>query len=364
MARVAVRPLALGLSVVALYAGQAAWEASAQSVVVTVDGQRQVVKTHGSTVRDALEAAGVSVGEHDLLAPAKDVRLAEGTTVVVRRGRLMQLTLDGSQREVWVTAMSVSEALDQIGLRATGALLSADRSRAIPLKGFSLDVRTRKQVQILDGGSARRVGSHALTVAELLRERKVKVNARDVLSPKPAARLKTGQVIRILRVNGGRIVQTVPIGYDVVRRADSSMYEGETRLVRSGRVGALRRTFAVTYVNGHLRSKKLLKSVKTADPVTKIVAFGTKDYPYYVEGTSHLNWRALARCESGGNPRAIGGGGAYRGLYQFSFGTWEGVGGEGDPIDASSAEQTYRAKLLYKNRGASPWPHCGKYLYS
>ena len=27
-------------------------------------------------------------------------------------------------------------------------------------------------------------------------------------------------------------------------------------------------------------------------------------------------------------------------------------------------EQTYRAKLLYVQRGASPWPACGKYLYS
>src|SRR5262245_723827 len=29
--------------------------------------------------------------------------------------------------------------------------------------------------------------------------------------------------------------------------------------------------------------------------------------------------RSIAACESHGNPRAIGGGGAYRGMYQFSF---------------------------------------------
>ena len=364
MARVAVRPLAVGLSVVALYGGHTAWEASAQSVAITVDGQRQVVKTHGSTVKDALEAADLTVGEHDLLAPAPDVKLAEGTTVVLRRGRVMTLTVDGASREVWVTAMSVSEALDQMGLRTTGALLSADRSRAIPLKGFSLNVRTRKQVQVLDGGTVRRVGSNALTVGELLRERKIKLTSRDVLAPKPTTRLRTGLVVRILRVSGGRVVQTVPIGYDVRRVPDSSMYEGESRVVRDGRVGALRRTFAVTYVNGNLRTKQLIKSVRTVAPVTKLIAYGTKDYPYYVSGTSHLNWRALAQCESGGNPRAIGGGGAYRGLYQFSYGAWQSVGGKGDPIDASAEEQTYRAKLLYKARGSSPWPHCGKYLYS
>jgi hypothetical protein len=51
--------------------------------------------------------------------------------------------------------------------------------------------------------------------------------------------------------------------------------------------------------------------------------------------------------------------GQYYGLYQFSMDTWRGVGGRGRPSDASAAEQTYRAKLLYAQQGRSPWPSCG-----
>ena len=75
-------------------------------------------------------------------------------------------------------------------------------------------------------------------------------------------------------------------------------------------------------------------------------------------------WAALANCESGGDPRSVSSGGTYRGLYQFTYGTWESVGGTGDPIDASSSEQTYRAQILYRRDGDSPWPVCGHYLYS
>jgi len=69
---------------------------------------------------------------------------------------------------------------------------------------------------------------------------------------------------------------------------------------------------------------------------------------------------AIAACESGGNPRAIGGGGAYRGKYQFSRGTWASVGGKGDPAAAPEAEQDRRATMLYSRAGASPWPVCGR----
>jgi hypothetical protein len=67
----------------------------------------------------------------------------------------------------------------------------------------------------------------------------------------------------------------------------------------------------------------------------------------------------IAQCESGGDPRAIGGGGLYRGLLQFSIATWQSVGGVGDPIDASPAEQMRRGAILYARSGPSQWPVCG-----
>jgi hypothetical protein len=68
---------------------------------------------------------------------------------------------------------------------------------------------------------------------------------------------------------------------------------------------------------------------------------------------------AIAACESGGNPRAIGGGGQYRGLFQFDTATWQAVGGQGDPAAASVAEQVKRAQILYAQSGPGQWPVCG-----
>ena len=68
---------------------------------------------------------------------------------------------------------------------------------------------------------------------------------------------------------------------------------------------------------------------------------------------------AIAACESGGNPRAIGGGGLYRGMFQFDQRTWNAVGGVGDPAAASVAEQVKRAEILYAQSGAGQWPVCG-----
>ena len=75
--------------------------------------------------------------------------------------------------------------------------------------------------------------------------------------------------------------------------------------------------------------------------------------------TTPAHLQAIAACESGGDPHAIGGGGAYRGKYQFDYGTWASVGGSGDPAAASEAEQDRRAAMLYARSGSAPWPVCG-----
>ena len=69
--------------------------------------------------------------------------------------------------------------------------------------------------------------------------------------------------------------------------------------------------------------------------------------------------QSIAQCESGGDPSAVGGGGQFRGKYQFTYATWAAVGGSGDPAAAPEAEQDRRAGQLYASSGAGQWPVCG-----
>ena len=106
--------------------------------------------------------------------------------------------------------------------------------------------------------------------------------------------------------------------------------------------------------------KKTTKSEKTE---RKAKTSRSEDRPATKSGKADLSgaWAKVANCESSGNPRAVNPAGYY-GLFQFDLRTWRSVGGSGNPAKASAAEQLMRAKKLYAQRGASPWPVCGKYL--
>lgn len=71
--------------------------------------------------------------------------------------------------------------------------------------------------------------------------------------------------------------------------------------------------------------------------------------------------RTTSECESGGDPDAIGGGGIYRGAFQFLKSTWKvsPKSPGGDPVAYSYRTQAVVAVALKQRDGADHWPVCG-----
>lgn len=77
---------------------------------------------------------------------------------------------------------------------------------------------------------------------------------------------------------------------------------------------------------------------------------------------SEKRWAdSTADCESGGDPDAIGGGGRYRGAFQFTKQTWRRSPKSpgGDPVEYTYRTQAVVAVLLMRRDGADNWPNCG-----
>jgi uncharacterized protein YabE (DUF348 family) len=351
------------LVVVFLVGGTSAFVANEKAVRLSVDGVPRTMHTFADDVRELLDDEGLEVAAHDIVAPAPGADLASGDEIVVRYGRPVTLTLDGHPRRVWTTARTVDGALRQLGVRAEGAYLSVSRSSAISRKGLALDVRTERTVTFLADGRERTIRTNAATVHEALAEAGIALHGQDTTSVPPTSFPRDGQTITVMRITGSRQVREELIAFETERTRDTSLFVGTEIVVRQGRQGARRVTYALRTVNGVKQQPEKIDEEVVREPVTQRVKAGVKPLPDSVEGADGLNWSGLAQCESGGRADAVDPSGTYGGLYQFDTGTWHSLGGSGRPQDASAAEQTYRAKKLYVQRGASPWPHCGRRLY-
>ena len=337
------------------------WSALTTSYELSVDGKTREVSSTGDTVAEVLASEGIEITEHDLVAPGLDEPVSEGSRIVVRFGRPVELTVDGETTTHWVTSTDVASALGEIGTPYGRAELSTTRSAAIGRDGLALEVVTPKNLVLkLAGAKPVTRTVTALTVEDALAEVGVKVGKIDRTEPSLDTALQDGDrvVFTDFRIAKRKVKgETVP--FETVEEPDDSMYEGLSVTEREGETGTRNVTYKVVFKNGTLLRRTVLKQKVLTEAVPALVRVGTASVASY--GGSGV-WDRLAQCESGGNWAANTGNGYYGGL-QFSLGTWQAYGGTGLPSNASRETQIAIAtKLRDASGGYGAWPHCSAAL--
>ena len=343
---------------------------SYRHVTVEVDGVTRDVSGFFTTAGDALHSAGVTVGDHDLVAPASNQTVASGDTVVVRTATEYKVTVDGNQTTAWSTASSISGVLS--ALPASDASMAADRSY------------TRTEMPVAEAGQTVHVVADGTTTDVVVSsdEGTTAILEKAGVSAGPIDRVTMEHnggeaTLRVARVVRGTVSTTTEIPYETEEREDAEAEEGTEKTVQEGAAGSeVTETYQET-IDGNATVSAVLSTTRT-EPTKRIVAKGTKpkkaedtssssssssgssgssssaSAPAVVSGDDAAIWAAIAQCESGGNP-SINTGNGYYGMYQFSLPTWRSVGGSGLPSDASAEEQTMRARMLQQRSGWGQW---------
>jgi resuscitation-promoting factor RpfB len=375
--------------------GSIAWATVDKTVTVSIDGTAKKVHTLAGNVRGALSDAGYQVSDHDLVAPAVGAHIHDGSKIVVQRGRLLRLTIDSQRRDVWVTAPTVADALNQLGYASTD-FSSVSRDKRLPLTPTEITLRTPKAVTVVHDRHSQAVVTTDATVAQLLADLNITVGVKDRLQPAAATPIGNNQKIVLQRILHKTVTERHSIDYQTVHRNDPTQYQGDSQVATSGKPGAMAVSYDVVYVDGKETGRARISKKILANPVNRVVLVGTKQRPAPTpqptpqpaqqpspgpgsgSGSSPtpspqpspppsnngLNWDGVAQCESGGNWQINTGNGYYGGL-QFDLGTWLANGGGAyapRPDLASREQQIAVANRLYAARGSSPWPVCGRYL--
>ena len=347
---------------------------SYRHVTVEVDGVTRDVSGFFTTAGDALHSAGVTVGDHDLVAPASNQTVASGDTVVVRTATEYDVTVDGNQTTAWSTASSISGVLS--ALPASAASMAADRSYTrteMPVAEAGQTVHV-----VADGTTTDVVASSDEGTTAILEKAGVSAGPIDRVTMEHNGGEATLRVVRVVR---GTASSTTEIPYQTEEREDAEAEEGTEKTVQEGAAGSeVTETYQET-IDGNVTVSAVLSTTRT-EPTKRIVSKGTKakkaegtsssssssssdssgssssgssaPAPAAVSGDDAAIWAAIAQCESGGNP-SINTGNGYYGMYQFSLPTWRSVGGSGLPSDASVEEQTMRARMLQQRSGWGQW---------
>src|SRR5690606_15363198 len=174
------------------------------SVLVHVAGdEAKIVQTVGGTVESVLAEAGIQVGPHDVVTPSLSEYVGPDTEIEIVRAVPIRVTVDGGEREHWVVAATVAEALGEIGIEL------GPRDRVTPGKGT--DVTPDMSVQVV-------------------------------------------------RVTEEFIEETETLPFKVIRWAAPELEQGQTQVIREGQEGIIKKTVRVVYEDGKPVNRTIVAS--------------------------------------------------------------------------------------------------------
>ncbi|MDO5453674.1 MAG: transglycosylase family protein [Corynebacterium sp.] len=352
-----------------------------KDVLVDVNGEEISLRTYAADVAGALEAAGVTVADEDLVYPAPSEAVSDDETITVRTSKPVAVIVDGNEQTLNSTAGTVAELLGTIPGVTPAADIAAAADAPVT-EGMTLDVTTPKIIAINDGGHVTYTSIAKKTVADVLTSRGVTVDSDDRVSPSLDSVIGEGTEIVIDRVNVAETTERAEFDADPVYVEDPEAEQGSERVVEEGESGVRNLIQRVVTVNGVEESRETLEAVEAKAATPAKIARGTKapETPAAEESPAPAPapaaraaagaaapsvaggsvWDALAQCESNGN-WSINTGNGYHGGLQFSASTWAAYGGTqyAPTADQASREQQIAiAQKTQAGQGWGAWPAC------
>ncbi len=177
------------------------------------------MNTRKTTVGEFFVEKAIEVGENDILSADIESEIADGDVLIIRKGRIVELSVDGEVLIVTVTKATVGEALEEVG---------------------------------------------------------VTLSETDVVTPDISTPIENEMSINIDRISKKEITETVEIGFETKKVNDKSLAKGKTKVSQKGQKGEKQVKYLVTTKNGEEVSKEYISEEVTKKPVDEIIKVGTK----------------------------------------------------------------------------------------
>ncbi|NLB42761.1 MAG: DUF348 domain-containing protein, partial [Clostridiales bacterium] len=246
-----------------------------KQVVLDDDGYRVEIKTFDSSVEQLLDRYEIILGPGDEIVPSIEEALQDNTEIKITRAMEISVAADGNKEVLHVTRGTVREVLEKanVSLGEHDIISYPLNQQVRPFD--SIEVTRTMPVTVVADGQEEVLHVVGGTVQDILAEANVSLREKDIINYPLSQQVKPNDNIKVTRIDEEIETETEVIPYKVVTRNNNSMDDGITKLVQEGQQGELERRTLVTYHDGMEINRELVSEKVTVKPQNRIIEKGT-----------------------------------------------------------------------------------------
>lgn len=268
--------------------GYGAYEATKETVTLTVNGEKQVIRTHADTVAEILKDYEISVNSYDHLSPKKDTEVTNNMKVVFEAAKSVELVVGDKQTKVWTTVNTVKDLLKVENIEVTEHDAILPGLDAKIKKDMTIVVDKAFQLTMNVGGEQKQVWSTSTTVAGFLEKQKITLNELDRVEPGLEEQITANSVVNVVRVEKVTDVVEESVAYAVVTKKDGNLDKGKQKVIKSGEEGKVSKHYEVILENGVEVSRNLIRTETIKESSDRVVAVGTREVQQVSRGNDSV----------------------------------------------------------------------------
>ncbi len=266
-------------------------------VTIHADGQRLTASTHEIDPRAIAAGAGIALAPQDAVIVVRAMRPTAAEIAaqpalgdvpplprelrVVRPQQIIVHEIDLlSGAQIDVSFMTTETSLGRALMLAGYAIYEADRvtpGLETPVEApLDVTIERATPVTLHADGLARELRTHTRTVGDLLAEAGLALSGQDYSLPEPAAPLRSGLSVEVVRVSVEEVIDETPIPFETVYVPDPDMILDQQRTVEAGEPGVLARQSRIRRENGVTVGEVVVGEWVMQPPRAEVIAYGTR----------------------------------------------------------------------------------------
>ncbi|WP_080843589.1 G5 and 3D domain-containing protein [Cytobacillus gottheilii] len=252
------------------------FEMTKKSVVLTLDGREEIIKTHADTINEIFDEMDITLRSEDYVFPSVNTKVENDLEVVWNPANEIELVNGSETKSVWSAAETVGEFLQEQNIEITEHDLVEPKQDEKITGNTAIQIEKAFSLTLSNGGEEKKVWSTSTTVADFLSQQGIELKELDRVEPNLEETVKVDDVIKVIRVEKVTDVVEEPINYAVVTKKDNSLNRGSEKVVTPGQEGLVSKQFEIIKENGKEISRKLISEKTLKEKQDKVVAVGTK----------------------------------------------------------------------------------------
>ncbi|MEF3399635.1 resuscitation-promoting factor [Listeria monocytogenes] len=253
------------------------FEGTKNDITIVNAGEKIESRTHAKTVSEALDEAGIKVSERDEIAPGKNAEIKDGMEIKYLPARQITINDNGTKKDVWSTKANVADLLkdENITTRPQDVLNVALDTKL--KNGLEVNINRAIQLSLQNGAKKDTVWTTKTKVSDLLAEKNINLDQDDRVSPAKDSNLKEKMTVEVTYVNSKAEKKNEQVKFETVYKEDDSLNKGVEKVVQEGKNGKKVVEYKVTFENGKEKKRDVIKENVTSNKTDKVVVRGTKE---------------------------------------------------------------------------------------